>query len=193
MFKKTILFSLLLLSLGTFGITPIADLAETKKEVPPPGSITFVAKNTIATARGTFKKWVISESTFNLGNLDNAVVKITVDVASIDTKIEKRDKHLRTAEFFEVEKYPTATLRMYEVKAAKGDAAYTAKLDFDMHGVKKTYPKLEFRVVQKNPVKVEGKFTFNRMDFNVGTPKSLNPMSITEDIPITFSATLPVK
>ncbi|MFP6584421.1 MAG: YceI family protein, partial [Candidatus Hydrogenedentota bacterium] len=90
-----------------------------------------------------------------------------------------------------VEKYPAATLKIYEVKKTKSGDTYTAKLDFDLHGVKKTFPKLEFKVVQKDPVKVEGVFTFNRMDFKIGKRKSLNPMSITEDIPITFSVTLP--
>ncbi|MFP6583713.1 MAG: YceI family protein [Candidatus Hydrogenedentota bacterium] len=193
MFKKPILLSIILLSLGLFGLAPLAELAETKKETPPPGSITFFAKNTVAKANGTFKKWSITESTFDLENPAEAVIVISVDVASIDTKIAKRDNHLRTADFFDVEKYPAATLKIYEVKKTKSGDTYTAKLDFNLHGVKKTFPKLEFRVVQRDPVKVEGKFTFNRLDFKIGKPKTLNPMSITEDIPITFSATLPAK
>ena len=39
---------------------------------------------------------------------DNAVTgTLVIDAASIDTKVKKRDAHLRTADFFEIDKYPT--------------------------------------------------------------------------------------
>jgi polyisoprenoid-binding protein YceI len=44
--------------------------------------------------------------------------KIVIDAASIDTKIKKRDDHLRSADFFDVAKHPTITFRVTEVRSA---------------------------------------------------------------------------
>lgn len=162
----------------------------------PPGSITFVGKNMVATANGTFHKWRFTQAEFNPSDPSESVVEIEVDVASIDTKIEKRDDHLRTADFFDVETYPTATLRIYDIKTtgtgSSGNPTYTAKLDWTMHGVEKTYEDFTFEVVGVDPVRVKGTFTINRMDFDIGEEhKTLNPMSIQEEIPIAFEAVVP--
>lgn len=163
-----------------------------KKETPPPGEIGFYAENKVAKANGTFHRWKFGKAKFDAENLEESEVRIIVDVSSIDTGIEKRDDHLRNEDFFHVEKYPTAKLTFHSFKAMKDKPGeYAAKLDFDMHGVKKTYENFSFKVSGENPTKVEGKFTFNRMDFKIGEPKTDNPMSITEDIPVTFSVTLP--
>lgn len=42
-------------------------------------------------------------------NLENTKLDVTIDMASINSNHERRDKHLRDADFFEVAKYPTAT------------------------------------------------------------------------------------
>ena len=162
----------------------------------PPGSITFVGKNMVATANGTFHKWHFTKADFDPDHPENSEVAIEVDVASIDTKIEKRDDHLRTADFFDVENYPTATLRIYEIVASgtseDGNPQFSAKLDWAMHGVQKTYENFSFELTGKSPVQVKGTFTINRMDFNIGEKhRSLNPMSIQEEIPIVFEATVP--
>lgn len=192
MFKRAIFGVTALALTGLLFLSNPARLAEeAKKETPPPGKIGFYAENSVAKANGTFKQWKIDKAEFDPANLEGSTVEITVDVASIDTGIAKRDDHLRNEDFFDVAKYPTAKLKFHGFKASEKAGEYTAKLDFDMHGVKKTYENFAFKVVGENPTKVEGKFTFNRMDFKVGAPKSINPMSITEDIPVTFSATLP--
>jgi polyisoprenoid-binding protein YceI len=169
-----------------FGTSPIEAAEETKS----PGKITFVGKNTVATAKGTFHKWRFTETSLDLDNLKDSVVSIEVDVASIDTKIKKRDDHLRTKDFFEVTKYPKATLKIHEI--SKNGSKYTAKLEWTMHGVKKTYDNFTFEITATNPVKVKGTFNINRMDFKIGKKYSrLNPMSIKEVIPITFEAAIP--
>lgn len=156
-----------------------------------PGKIEFVGKNMLVTANGSFHDWHFTK--VRLGSDDMPVKEVTleVDVASLDTASKKRDEHLRTADFFDTEKYPTATLRVYDIQRAEGDA-YLAKLDFDMHGVQKTYEDFAFDVTNTGPVQVEGEFEFSRMDFEIGEPhKKLSPMSIKEKIQINFSAMLP--
>ena len=50
-----------------------------------------------------------------------ATVEASVDVASIDTKDEGRDNHLRSADFFDVENYPTMEFRSTGVRIENGD------------------------------------------------------------------------
>lgn len=47
--------------------------------------------------------------------LENAVFDFTVQVKSIHTNVEQRDNHLRSADFFEVEKYPTMTFKSVKI------------------------------------------------------------------------------
>lgn len=60
----------------------------------------------------------------------------TIDAASIDTRDEKRDGHLRSADFFDVEKYPTLTFTSKEIK--KTDDGFVATGDLTMRGVTRT-------------------------------------------------------
>ena len=48
-------------------------------------------------------------------------VDVTIDAASVDTDIERRDNHLRSEDFFFVEKYPTITFRSTNVRRVEGN------------------------------------------------------------------------
>ena len=54
-------------------------------------------------------------------NLLASKVEGSIDVASIDTKEEQRDNHLRSADFFDVETYPQMTFRSTRIEAVGGD------------------------------------------------------------------------
>jgi polyisoprenoid-binding protein YceI len=62
-------------------------------------------------------------------------VMATIKAASIDTGVERRDTHLRTADFFDVEKFPEITFQSKRVEK-KGDK-FIAHGTFTMHGVSK--------------------------------------------------------
>jgi polyisoprenoid-binding protein YceI len=64
-------------------------------------------------------------------------VDVTIQAASIDTGTEDRDKHLRSADFFDVEKYPTITFASTKV-VPKGKDLYEVTGDLTLHGVTKT-------------------------------------------------------
>ena len=68
---------------------------------------------------------------------EDSRVDVTIQAASIDTSYENRDKHLRSADFFDVEKYPTITFKSSKV-VPKGQDLYEVTGDFTMHGVTKT-------------------------------------------------------
>jgi len=64
-------------------------------------------------------------------------VELTIQVASIDTANETRDKDLRSPNYFDAEKYPTITFKSTKVEA-KGTDQYDVTGDFTLHGVTKT-------------------------------------------------------
>jgi polyisoprenoid-binding protein YceI len=71
----------------------------------------------VSKVRGTFTKWsgtlAIDEQ-----DLSRSHVAVDIDVASIDTHEPQRDAHLRSGDFFEVEKHPTITFRSMRVVAS---------------------------------------------------------------------------
>jgi polyisoprenoid-binding protein YceI len=90
----------------------------------------------IADVGGLFKDFdatiVASEDDFS-----DAVFELSVDVASIDTEIDKRDEHLRSADFFEVEKYPSMTYKSTSI-SKNGDNQYKLTGDLTLRGITKS-------------------------------------------------------
>lgn len=97
-------------------------------------SIEFVVKHMmVSRTKGRFTNF---EGTIQLDeeNFANSSVTVEIDVASIDTHDEKRDEHLRSADFFDVEKFPTITFASREVKPRGGDK-FQLIGDLTIHGV----------------------------------------------------------
>jgi polyisoprenoid-binding protein YceI len=166
-----------------------------EQSAPLEPSITFVSGNMLGTANGTFHSWRITDLSVDLQNPGTGFVDVEVDIASVDTGIERRDKHLRTEDFFDVERYPTATAHVYDVapdgRSDNGNPRYTAKFDLDIHGVKKTIAG-RFEVVSMTPPTATGSLELNRRDFEVGGGySSWNPMSVKEEVTIHFTASMP--
>lgn len=70
------------------------------------------------------------------GNLRNAKIDFTVNVASIDTANDDRDKHLRSDDFFNVEEHPKASFTSTRVRT-RGNNRYQLTGDLTIHGVTK--------------------------------------------------------
>lgn len=113
------------------------------------------------------------------GDPTTASVEATIDVSTIDTGVDKRDEHLRSADFFDVAKHPTMTF-----KSRKAEAAGAGKLkvtgDLTMHGVTREVvldvegPTGEF----KNPwgkivIGASASTTVKRSDFGLTWNKAL--------------------
>ena len=89
----------------------------------------------ITTVRGRFAD--VSGKVTSDG-LDPAMgeVDVTINAASIDTREPQRDAHLRSADFFETEKFPAITFRSSRIEQVKGDH-FTLVGNLTMHGVTK--------------------------------------------------------
>ena len=76
----------------------------------------------ISKVRGWFEKFdgVVA---LDEANPANTTVEIRIDTASIDTRDAKRDGHLRSADFFEADKYPTATFKSTKVELTGPETA----------------------------------------------------------------------
>ena len=89
----------------------------------------------ISTVHGKFTKFTAT-ATGDEKDAAHAGVQASIDAASIDTGDEKRDAHLKTADFFDAEKFPTITFKSTKVEAAS-DRRYKLHGDLTMHGVTK--------------------------------------------------------
>ena len=181
---KRIVLSILLALLST----PIA--AES-----PPGEIRFEASNLMSTADGTFHDWRIERAEVDPADLASGEVVVVVDVASLDTGITRRDEHLRDPDFFEVERWPTARVRVHGVRAdgqsESGEPRYRADFDVRIRDVEKTLEG-HFELTSRQPLAVRGELVIDRLEFGIGGPKSWwNPASIDEQIPVRFEARFP--
>lgn len=87
---------------------------------PSHSEVTFSVRHMmISKVRGTFG--MKSATIVAPENPLEATVEASVDVTSVDTKDEGRDQHLRSAEFFDIETYPTMDFRSTGVRVEDGD------------------------------------------------------------------------
>ncbi|MEZ4772524.1 MAG: YceI family protein [Bacteroidia bacterium] len=89
----------------------------------------------ISETEGKFTKFV-GEVLSDKEDFSDAKIAITIDVNSINTEEPQRDKHLKSPDFFDVEKYPSITFISKELKPV-GKNRYKLIGDFTMHGVTK--------------------------------------------------------
>lgn len=110
--------------------------------------------------------------TGNLGNMEQASVNFNVDVASINTSVEARDNHLRSADFFDVEKFPEMTFSSTSIEKVDDQ-------NYKLHGtltIKDVSKPVTFKVKYGGTAKgndgsevmgFAAKNTINRFDYNV--------------------------
>ena len=88
---------------------------------PPHSSAQFAVRHMgISTVRGTFTK-LSGSAHYDAADAKNNSVEVTIETASVDTRVEMRDNDLRSDHFFDVQKYPTMTFRSTKVESAGAD------------------------------------------------------------------------
>ena len=127
----------------------------------------------ISKVRGEFKQY---DATILLDASDvtKSSLEGTIQVTSVDTGNEKRDNHLRTPDFFDVENYPTITFKSKRIE--KNGEQYVMIGDFTMHGVTKEI-ELPFAITPLMTHRDKTRFGFsaeleiNRQDYGVAYSK----------------------
>jgi polyisoprenoid-binding protein YceI len=117
------------------GLSPAVLANETYRFDPSGSTIGFSVHQFLGTTHGKFTKFS-GKIDVDREHPENSSVGTQIDVRSIDTRIKKRDDHLRSAEFFNVEKFPQMTFKSRSVKQT-GPQSGDILGDLIMHGVTK--------------------------------------------------------
>ena len=96
-------------------------------------TIAFKVRHILGSAKGKFTKFS-GTIEIDRDHPEKSSVVATIQAASIDTAIAKRDEHLRSADFFNVQQYPEITFKSRRVKQT-GPASGEVSGDLTMHGV----------------------------------------------------------
>lgn len=159
---------------------------------PTHSEIGFTARHAMVTkVRGSFTEF--SGTASSEENLNNAQVNVEIDVNSADTRNADRDGHLKTGDFFEVEKFPKITFTSTEV-TAKDDETLVVTGDLTIKDVTKSVTiDFEFNGEAVDPfgntrVGFEGQTTINRKDFGLNFNAGLETggVLVSEKIALNF-------
>ena len=140
----------------------------------------------VSDVSGTFNDFDVT-ITSSKPDFSDAQFEFTANVASIDTRVEARDKHLKSADFFDAEKYGQINFKSTSLKQ-NGKNKYKLTGDLTMHGVtKRVTMNMLYRGTLYDSAYKKYKAGFqvtgiiNRSDFNVGAP---DPFDISTDVMI---------
>lgn len=124
-----------------------------------------------AKVRGQFKAWT-AKLAFDPADPNKSSVTVEIDTASIDTREEKRDAHLRSGDFFESEKFPKMTFASKRVEKT-GAGRYAIRGDLTIRDVtKEIVVDVEQTGTGKDPwgnarLGFAGKVSINRTDWGL--------------------------
>ena len=111
---------------------------------PAHSAVAFTVNHFFTPVKGHFRDFDI-DLKFDPEHPEAASVEARIDVASIDTGNERRDNHLRSADFFDAATYPTITFKSSEVREI-GDGEYVAVGDLTIKDVTRRI-ELPFRLL----------------------------------------------
>jgi len=146
----------------------------------------------VTTVKGRFQK-ISGNIVWDETNPSASSVEATIDASSITTHDEKRDAHLSSADFFELEKYPTITFKSTKVDAKNADN-FKVTGDLTLHGVTKEVTlDVEYNGSGKNPwgMTVAGftaRTSVNRKDYGLNWNVALETggMLVSDKVNITL-------
>ena len=151
-------------------------------------TLSFKIKHMLSKTGGQFTDW---NGTIEAGDdLTQGSVEITIQAASIDTRNEDRDNHLRGADFFDVANHPTITFKSNKIEQ-NGDG-FVLHGDLTMVGVTKPVSiPFEFHGTATDPwgntkAGFSGSTKINRKDWNIVWNKALDQggLLLGEDVEI---------
>lgn len=169
--------------------TPAA-ASETVAINPQNAKIEFVGAKVTGKHDGGFRNFSGTVSLSPAGPHASRVT-LDIDMTSIWADDEKLTGHLKSADFFEVEKYPKATFTSTQiVPAPEGGSKYTITGNLEMHGVTKSISFPATIDVAPSHVTANAEFALNRKDFNVSYPGMPDDL-IRDDVLLKLAVTAP--
>ena len=186
MFKRTVLPVLL------FAVTVAAQVT-TSRPYPIDNTHSTVGFSVpilggLSQVKGKFTDFAITLNN-DEKDITKSSVSVVIKATSVDTGIERRDAHLRNADFFDVEKFPEITFKSERIE--KKGKQFIAHGPLTIHGVTKQIA-LPFTVTGtfKNPANnkmtmgYSAKMVLNRKDFGINYSRQDNPTFVGDEITV---------
>lgn len=141
------------------------ETAGTKYAFTPASQVNFVGSKVTGSHAGGFKSFT-GHFTIADGSPVGNDHKVVIDMNSTFSDDEKLTGHLKSPDFFDVEKFPNATFDVTGV-AKQSDTAYIVSGNFTLHGVTKNISFPAAVSQDGDAVKIDAKFDINRKDFGI--------------------------
>jgi len=192
--------TLKLLSLIIFGIASIAAVSfvATPWTVDKAHSnINFEVRHFFTPVDGTFSDYN-AEIIFDPANLNESMIDVEIMISSIDTKNERRNDHLRTADFFNAEKYPKMTFKSSKIES-KGNNKFVAHGNLTIKDVtKKIEMPFTLLGIMDHPrggkvAGISSEFVIDRNAFGVGTGDFVSDAVIGKEVTAKLNLELTTK
>lgn len=147
--------------------TAPADAKTTSLAINPSNSkVEFVGAKVTASHPGGFTDF---SGEVDLGDpIEQSRINLTIQTASLYADKEKLTKHLKSPDFFDVEKFPTATFQSTEIR--KEADGHTITGDLTLHGVTKRISFPATIESSDSQVSANAEFSINRKDFEINYP-----------------------
>ncbi len=147
----------------------------------------FTAEARLISADGVFRKFDV-KADINEQALEQSQIEVTVDMTTIDTNSERRDNHLKSPDFFDVAKFPTAAIKITGIRKVS-DTNYEADADVTIRDVTKQM-KLPARILlnEAGILRFRGSVDLNRMEFGVKYNGAMN--KIEDVVSVTYELNL---
>ncbi|MDD5758783.1 MAG: YceI family protein [Desulfobulbaceae bacterium] len=156
----------------------------------------FDVQHIYATVRGQFTDFT-GEVSFDPDNPEKSHFDFAIKVDSIDTKIGKRDTHLRSPDFFDADKYPLITFKSGKVTRAANNR-YVVEGALTIKGITKNVA-LEFLYhgQKENPLKagqivagLDSRLLLDRLEYHIGDGKFYKMGAVGKDIAVLITLEL---
>ena len=149
---------------------------------PEASELTFHATSRLMNADGRFSRFA-GDVTVDPADLNTARVTVRVEAASLDTGITMRDRHLRSEDFFQVEKFPAITFESLRVEGAGRRLLVVGRLT--LRGVtREVRVPVDVSVTGKR-LEARGQFDVKRTDHGMNYDSAVNPIG--EQVRIAFA------
>ena len=147
---------------------PAAPKGEALTITPAGSTLEFTGSKVTGKHDGGFKQFTGTIDLVNNKPTDSGV-NVEIDTTSVFSDDEKLTGHLKSKDFFDVEKFPKASFRSTRIEpdASKGPDAYSVTGDFALHGVTKSVSFPATIKVTDASVDVDSEFSINRKDFGI--------------------------
>jgi polyisoprenoid-binding protein YceI len=198
---EEIMIRKLVLAAAVFAVPAVAQATEWQID-PSHSQASFTVKHLmVSNVRGEFGK-MTGTASWEKPDYSDGKVEVTIDATTINTREAKRDAHLKSADFFDVAKFPTLTFKSKRVEKAKEAGHLNLVGDLTIHGVTKevTFDVTGPTPEQKTPwgtvsVGAEARTKIKRSDYGLKWNKTLEAggVLVGDDVNIEISLELTKK